>query len=460
MKNRPVSIRFPQGMFAELRNYLLEDKSKEAFALIQARRENVGEQVILKVLGIRYPRSEDYESQGLTHLRLQREYIYRTLVEMQQQGEADTLIDVHTHPFTSTGVGFSGVDDRDEKTFHRWLTDTLDDVHYASIVLSQSDYSARLWERRKNRSLAIPAHIRTQTAGENWPSADDKASNETELLAATDPQTGFLARSALALGLDTLRQVMHEQAIAIVGVGGLGSVMAENLIHGGFRHIHLIDPDRVEMTNLNRIVGAYHSDALANRFKVDVIRDHLLRINPQAQVEAHPASVEEESVLPVLAAAHWIMVGTDSHFSRFTAQQIALRYAVPLLSVGVNISVEEGQITDMSGEMIFARYGDRLCLNCLGRINPTLIAAERHQGQFIGEELVRKGYVSGQDVKEPAVKTLNAVLGAMAVDGLLNQYTQRQAHTPLIVYENNKTPCIYPDNAPVISRHKSCFYCS
>ncbi len=460
MNQTSISIRFPQGMFSELHNRLLEDQGKEAFSLLLARRETAGDQTILKVLGSRYPRPEDYESQGLAHLRLKREYVYRILVEMQQQGEADTLIDVHTHPFCSQGVAFSGVDDRDEKTFHRWLTDTLDDVNYASIVLSQSDYSARLWQRSKGQFRSIPAYIRTQTVGESWPCADHRASSEDDLLAATNPKTGFLARSALALGLDTLRHVMHEQSIAVVGVGGLGSIIAENLLHTGFQHIHLIDPDQVEMTNLNRIVGAYHDDALENRLKVNIIRDHLLRINPKASIIAHPTTVEDETVLPVLAAAHWIIVGTDNHLSRFTAQQIALRYAVPLVSAGVNISVEQSQITDMSGEVILARYGDGLCLNCLGRINPTTIAAERYQGQPIGEALVSKGYVSGQEVKEPAVKTLNAILGAITVDSLLNQYTQRQAHTPLIVYETNKQPLIYPDTHSITARHKSCFHCS
>ncbi len=460
MTHPSVSIRFPQGQFAELRSRLLEDLSQEAFALLLARRETVADLTILKVVGVRYPRPEDYESQGLAHLRLRRDYVYRVLADMQQTGEADTLIDVHTHPFCRRGAAFSGVDDRDEKAFHRWLTDTLDDTHYASLVLSQSDYSARWWERANGRPVARPARVRTQTVGENWPSADQPGPADDTARAAADPETGFLARSALALGLDTLRQVMYDQTIAIVGVGGLGSIIAENLIHSGFQSLHLIDPDRVELTNLNRIVGAYHSDALTRRLKVDVIRDHLLRINPAARVQAHAVGVEDAESLPALAGADWIVVGTDSHFSRFTAQRIALRYAVPLLSAGVNISVEDGRITDMSGEVIIARYGDGLCLNCLGRLNPTIIAAERYQEQFIGQELVRKGYVSGQEVKEPAVKTLNAVLGAMAVEGLLNQYTQRQAHVLIQIYENNAGACIYPEEYGAIGRYLSCFYCA
>ena len=131
--------------------------------------------------------------------------------------------------------------------------------------------------------------------------------------------------------------------------------------------------------------------------------------------------------------------------------------AIPLISAGVNISVTDGRITDMSGEVIVVRAGDRLCLNCLGRIAPTRIAAETVAG--LGAELAHRGYVTGQEVKEPAVKTLNAMLGALAVDSLLNQYTGRQPHTPVLIYENNALPCLYPDRETVARRPKDCFHC-
>ncbi len=451
-----IRIRFAQGQFTALRTQLLSDPHQESFALLFGQHHQVGEQNLIKVVAVSAPRPEDYESQGLAHLRLKREYVYDRLVEMQRRGDVDTVIDVHTHPFCTTGAAFSGVDDRDEIAFHQWLTDTLDDIHYASIVLSQSDYEARLWERNGEVSTAHPARIKTQTVMENWPCAEEPLLPDTAP-SALDTNQGFLARSVLALGLDNLRRIMHDQCIVIVGVGGLGSVIAENLIHSGFQHLHLIDHDRVEVTNLNRIVGAYANDAATNRLKVEVVQEHLLRINPDARIEAHPWGIEDERLLPVLAQADWILLATDSHASRFKTQGIALRFAIPLIAVGVNISVADGHITDMSGEVIVARTGDKLCLNCLGRIAPTQIAAETISG--LGTELAHRGYISGRDVKEPAVKTLNALLGALAVDALVNQYTQRQAHVPVLVYENNGLPCIYPETESVAQRHKDCFHC-
>ena len=285
-------------------------------------------------------------------------------------------------------------------------------------------------------------------------------SEYTDVLEDTDEEKGFLARSALALGLDTLRKIASNQKIAVIGVGGLGSNIAENLIHMGFNNLLLIDHDVVEYTNLNRIVGAYYEDAEKSRFKVDVVKNHLLKINPKASIDVRNKGIEDETVLPTLIDSDWLIVATDSHSSRFKAQEISSRYFIPLISSGVGIDVVNGEIKDMSGEVIIARAGDRVCLNCLGRINPTKVAAEEHQDMMIGEELVKRGYVRGQDIKEPAVKTLNAILSALTVDTLVNQYTERQEHTPILVFENNNHPVIYEDKDSVERRNKNCFTCS
>lgn len=454
---RPL-IRFPQGMFPELRSRLLGERDRETFALLLGKRTVADGLCVIRVVEIVYPGPDDYDAQSLTSLRLKREFVYRQLVRMQECGDVDTFIDVHTHPFCADGAAFSCVDDRDEIEFKRWLNVTLDDVCYASIVLSQSDYAARLWEIADGHPVAKPAQIKTQIIVEAWPCADSKI-NAKSTQGTPDLEYGFLARNTLALGLDTMRTIVTDQTIAIVGLGGLGSVIAENLIHMGFQSVQLIDPDSVDITNLNRIVGAYQSDAVETRLKVEVVREHLQKINPGAVVEAHAVGIEDGSALSVLMRSDWIVVATDSHYSRYHAQKIALQVGVPLISAGVNITVTANQITDWSGEVIIARSGDGLCLNCLGRINPTLVTAHEHRADSIGAELVRRGYVIGQEIKEPAVKTLNSIIGALATDVLLNQYTQRQAHIPIWVYENNSQFSLYPDRATLEARHHSCYRC-
>ena len=154
--------------------------------------------------------------------------------------------------------------------------------------------------------------------------------------------------------------MMHGQVISVIGVGGLGSVIAEHLVHMGFQTINLIDPDILEMSNLNRVVGAYYEDAQQKRLKVEVVKRHLISINPQATVRAYSRDIHDQELESVLALSDWMIVATDNHASRLRVQELSITYFVPLLSVGVNITVKGNKVEDMSGEVITARVGDCL----------------------------------------------------------------------------------------------------
>ncbi|MBK9032243.1 MAG: ThiF family adenylyltransferase [Myxococcales bacterium] len=117
--------------------------------------------------------------------------------------------------------------------------------------------------------------IRTQTLQEQIPASQARPPRGESL----DDTSAAFVRGAAVVGLEVLRAIASDQVVSVVGVGGLGSIVAEHLIHMGFHKINLIDPDVVELSNLNRLVGATHESALHGAPKVAVVADHLLRIN-------------------------------------------------------------------------------------------------------------------------------------------------------------------------------------
>jgi molybdopterin/thiamine biosynthesis adenylyltransferase len=454
--SKQASIRFRQGDFESLRNRLLADLSRECFAVLLGKREEVAGLTVITVHEVRFPNNWDYRDQSLAHLSLQPEFVYDLLCQITNRKDVDTIVDVHTHPFSSGGVAFSGVDDHDEHEFFRFLADTFDAIHFGSIVLSQSDYSARLWLRDEKHIVQLAANVRTQTALEAWrSSSEDYRPNPSEYLS----QESYLHRAALALGVDALERMTDGQRIVIVGLGGIGSVIAENLIHMGFRDLALVDPDTLERSNLSRVVGSTVNAVEQGKRKVDCIRDHLLAICPRAQIDTYPLDVHDASLDPVIAEANWVIVATDNHRSRFRIQRACFRFFVPFLSAGVNITVADSIVTDVSGEVILVRCGDHHCLNCLGRLNPLKMEVERNPAAYVATDLINRGYVSGENIKQPAVKTLNAIIASLAVDTLINQYTGRQANHPVLVYESNLQATIYPDEESLRSRNKDCFSC-
>lgn len=453
-------IRFPHCGLNDLRARLLKDLSREYSAILLARTEVVGGLRLATVRKVHHPRAVDYVDQRGAFLRLEREFVHRVLADLVESFECDTIIDVHTHPFCRSRVAFSGVDDRDEQDFARFLRERFDGLSYGSIVLSQEEYSARMWDIVEGTPTQSAALVRTQTVGEGIPSSDQGPRSDSDRKSGDGLNQAIFDRAVRALGLGAMRKIASDQTITVVGVGGLGSIVAEHLVHMGFQRIVLVDPDHIELSNLNRIVGAYHEDAEAKRPKVEVVARHLTRINPEALVAARQCDVREPSLAPLIASSDWLIVATDNHTSRHFAQRASLRYFVPLISVGVNITVEGSSVVDMSGEVITARVGDNLCLNCLGRINHIKLASEDHPEGTVRDELFKRGYVQGADVKEPAVKTLNSILASLAVDVLVNQYTERQRHVPVLVHESNAAVATYEDSDSLERRNMDCYSCN
>ena len=96
--------------------------------------------------------------------------------------------------------------------------------------------------------------------------------------------SGIFSREELLLGADAVKK-LNNSAVALFGVGGVGSFAAEALARAGVGKIALIDSDTVNESNINRQLIALHSTVGKN--KVDVMRERILDINPKAQVITH-----------------------------------------------------------------------------------------------------------------------------------------------------------------------------
>ncbi len=78
---------------------------------------------------------------------------------------------------------------------------------------------------------------------------------------------------------------LKKARVAVFGIGGVGGYVAEALARSGVFSLDLIDKDLVSLTNLNRQIVALHSTV--GRPKVDVMKERILDINPQAQVRTY-----------------------------------------------------------------------------------------------------------------------------------------------------------------------------
>lgn len=103
-------------------------------------------------------------------------------------------------------------------------------------------------------------------------------------------------RTETLFGADAMRR-LGESTVALFGVGGVGGHCAEALARSGVGGFLLVDRDRVAVSNLNRQAVALHSTL--GRLKVDVMRERILDINPEARVETLAAFYLPEDSLGV-----------------------------------------------------------------------------------------------------------------------------------------------------------------
>lgn len=96
-------------------------------------------------------------------------------------------------------------------------------------------------------------------------------------------QRDIFDRTRLLVGDDAMRSI-ESARVAIFGVGGVGSWVAEALVRSGVRHLTLIDSDTIDVTNVNRQMPA--TTPTIGKVKVEEAKRRLLEINPDARIEA------------------------------------------------------------------------------------------------------------------------------------------------------------------------------
>jgi hypothetical protein len=141
--NARCFIKFKQGDLEYLRARLLQDLSREHFAVLLGKTHKIDGYTIITVVDLLFPGQSDYNQQSVAFLRIKKDFIHQSLIKLTSRYDVDTIIDVHTHPFAQTNVSFSATDDGDERTFFRFLKEKFEGLHYASIVFSQRMYSPK-----------------------------------------------------------------------------------------------------------------------------------------------------------------------------------------------------------------------------------------------------------------------------------------------------------------------------
>jgi len=224
-------------------------------------------------------------------------------------------------------------------------------------------------------------------------------------------------RNVRAFG-SAIQNTLRQLHVGIVGCGGTGSAIAEQLVRLGIRELLLIDPDTLSLSNTTRVYGSV--PARVGEPKVKVLHDHLTAIAPDLSCAILASTINRESSAKTLTDCDLVFGCTDDNAGRLVLSRIATFLLTPVIDVGVLLSSDDNQILiGIDGRVTVMAPGDA-CLVCRDRVNLALAAAELLTPE---ERRARTddGYAPALPGVEPAVVAFTTAVAAAAVNELLER---------------------------------------
>jgi len=333
---------------------------------------------------------------------------------------------VHCHGGWDS-VGFSSDDNASHERGYPALLDVTNGGPVGALVFAENAVAGDIWIRqgrfRLDHLAVVGPRIRRL-----YPTPQPRPPH-------ADP---VYDRHARLFG-DIGQAILHRLKVGIIGLGGGGSLLNEWLSRLGVGHIIAVDFDRVDLTNLPRVVGATQLDALSfltaqrngwlrklgkrfARHKVHIARRVAKKANPSICYDAIVGDVLDEDVARSLADVDFLFLASDSIQSRLVFNAIVHQYLIPGAQVGAKVPVNEnsGEV----GEIFVATrpvlpYREGGCLQCHGLIPPSRL---RDEALTEGERRAQR-YVGYEGITEPSVITLNVLSAAQAANDLMMMFT-------------------------------------
>ncbi len=178
----------------------------------------------------------------------------------------------------------------------------------------------------------------------------------------TAPELERYSRQLLMDGWSGQAQERLSGARALViGAGALGSPAATYLASAGVGQLGIVDPDRVELSNLHR--QPLHFTPDVGRPKAEVAAAKISLLNPEVVVETHPVELTGQNAQAMVMGADVVLDCTDSFDSRYLVNDACCAEGVALV---------EAAVTAFEGLVLSVRPGESACYRCVFPSAPPL----------------------------------------------------------------------------------------
>lgn len=326
---------------------------------------------------------------------------------------------LHTHP--GHGVPeWSGEDDQANQDLARFLFGEgflKRSAPLLSLVGTQDALRGQLLEFEAGRSTSRPI-TRMRTLGLKRIAIDRTADHPA---AASEAIPASADRSIRVFGRDGHR-LLADLHVAVVGVGGVGSMISEHLARLGIGRVSVWDADVVKDVNINRSGIFTFTHAAAKAKKASAVAEALpsFSLVRGISVLGNDRDVRLRAELPDLLNADLIIMTVDDARPRHFVNRIAFAHYIPVLDGGNvirstaenNRDANEGTIED-GGVRISVLMPGGPCLWCAGHLTPERLSLAYRTAEEIAADRAR-GYVEGLGPEHaPSVIPVNVMTAAL-----------------------------------------------
>ncbi|WP_244788339.1 ThiF family adenylyltransferase [Cupriavidus pauculus] len=403
--NRGHTLALPGVLHARLKEHLIVKDGLEAVAILLCTRVNerrvkfLAKDVILVPYGA-CDRREDFISWPGDYL-----------IEATDRAEKEdlTIFLVHSHP--GGYYAFSDADDRSDRT----VVPTLH-VGARNVVGKPAYHGSAIM----TPSGALKARVYDVTM----------CSSDVELVAVYGDELKFYWNDGAGTRTETLRPMALGKAMTaelgklsacVIGASGTGSLVAEQLARMGFGELILVDDDRVEIKNLNRIVNSSSLDAAQASLKVEMLKRAIASYRSDCEVIAVDAKIGTLHALKEAAVADIVFCCVDSEEGRLMCDRLASACVMPLFDVGVVAPVRTlpngvQAIVEIAGRVDYVQPGGST-LGARGIYTPQSLLAEylqQHNPEAFQEQVAAK-YLPGSQEQAPAIISVNMLAASTCV---------------------------------------------
>ncbi|MDA8172837.1 MAG: ThiF family adenylyltransferase [Nitrospiraceae bacterium] len=358
----------------------------------------------------------DYVEGKFGYRALAPQFIHRLITRARDERLA--YLAVHNHG-SDREVGFSSIDFDSHERGYPALLQIARGMPVGALVFGRRSIQADIWLPDGTRSDLDFAVVVGNTVQRLTPSPEREYFDTEETYERQIRIFGKAGQQALA-----------RCRVGIIGLGGIGSIVAELLARLGVGHFCLVDNDLVEESNLSRIVGASASDARQGIPKVAIAQRVILNCNSRVKIHIVKDDVAKESTAKAITSCDYLFLAADSMRARLVFNAIVHQYLIPGVQLGSKVHCDDtGALVDVmsANRPVRPKYG---CLWCNQLIDQNQLAKEAKTDEE------RKAQAYGVNEPNPSVISLNAISASHAVNDFLMDYLGLRPDNGKLYYEH------------------------